>query len=101
MKRDEYTLISAQDLPKDDVHVVRHLINGAWVDSADGATFERHSPAHGHLVSRIAKGETAETEAAIRAARQTFDSRSWAETSGKERATLLLRVADLIDQNRS
>lgn len=101
MKCDDYTLIPAQDVPKDDVHMVRHLINGEWVDSADGATFERHSPAHGHLASSIAKGGITEAEAAIQAARQAFDSRTWPETSGKERATLLLRIADLIDQNRS
>jgi betaine-aldehyde dehydrogenase len=34
----------------------RHLIDGAWTDSGDGATSERHSPAHGDLVSVAAKG---------------------------------------------
>jgi betaine-aldehyde dehydrogenase len=78
----------------------RHLIDGLWRDSKDGATFDRVSPAHGVLVTRAAKGGAAETEAAIAAARTAFDDGSWSELSGKDRATLLLRVADLIDRDR-
>ena len=77
----------------------RHLINGAWVDSASGETFERRSPSHGHIVSRSALGQEAEAEAAIAAARAAFDSGIWSRASGKERATVLLKVADLIEQN--
>ncbi|MCA0930435.1 aldehyde dehydrogenase family protein [Ruegeria profundi] len=77
----------------------RHLINGAWVDSASGKTFERRSPSHGHIVSRSALGQEAEAEAAIAAARTAFDSGVWSRASGKERATVLLKVADLIEQN--
>lgn len=77
----------------------RHLIDGAWVDSADGAVSERHSPAHGVLVSVAAKGGKTETEAAIAAARRTFDAGGWSRSSGKDRATILLKVADLIEAN--
>ncbi|WP_082677538.1 aldehyde dehydrogenase family protein [Ruegeria profundi] len=77
----------------------RHLINGAWMDSASGETFERRSPSHGHIVSRSALGQEAEAEAAIAAARTAFDSGVWSRASGKERATVLLKVADLIEQN--
>ena len=72
----------------------RHLINGKWQDGADH--FERHSPAHGALVSRHAKGGEAETEAAIRAARAAFEDGRWSRATGKDRAAVLTRVADLI-----
>jgi len=75
----------------------RHLIGGAWLDSADGAVSERYSPAHGTLVSVAAKGGVAEAEAAIGAARATFDAGDWAFSSGAYRAGILLRVADLIE----
>jgi betaine-aldehyde dehydrogenase len=78
----------------------RHLIDGLWRDSKDGATFDRVSPAHGVLVTRAAKGGATETEAAIAAARTAFDDGSWSDLSGKDRATLLLRVADLVDRDR-
>ncbi|MBP7003808.1 aldehyde dehydrogenase family protein [Amaricoccus sp.] len=78
----------------------RHLIDGEWRASADGATFERRSPAHGGVVARAAKGGAAEASAAIAAARAAFDDGRWSARSGKERAALLLRVADLIDRER-
>ncbi|MEY8117466.1 aldehyde dehydrogenase family protein [Falsihalocynthiibacter sp. BN13B15] len=84
-----------------DVFIAQHLINGAWVSSASGQTFDRFSPANGQLVTQATLGGEAEVEAAIAAARTAFDDRRWSDTSGKERATFLLKVADLIDANRS
>ncbi|MCH2069564.1 MAG: aldehyde dehydrogenase family protein [Shimia sp.] len=100
MTAHDYTLIAASQSPDDALNEVRHLVDGVWIDSADGATFERQSPAHGTLVSRIAKGGAAETEAAIAAARKAFDAGLWSDLSGKDRATILLKVADMIDENR-
>ncbi|NKX45646.1 aldehyde dehydrogenase family protein [Roseicyclus persicicus] len=79
---------------------LQHWIGGGWVDSADGATSERRSPAHGVPVSVAAKGGAAEAGAAIAAARAAFDAGHWSRSSGKDRATLLLKVADLIDRDR-
>lgn len=77
----------------------RHFIDGAWSDSADGATFERVSPSHGIVVSRSAKGGRDDAERAIAVARKVFDAGIWSRISGKERATVLLKVADLIEAN--
>lgn len=79
--------------------VCRHLIEGEWRDSASGETSDRISPAHGVVVSTSARGGEKETEDAIKAARRAFDSGVWSRTTGKERAALLLKVADLIEQN--
>jgi acyl-CoA reductase-like NAD-dependent aldehyde dehydrogenase len=97
----DLTLVAATDtaLPTEPARV-RHLIGGGWRDSADGATFERTSPAHGVVVTRAAKGGAAETDAAIAVARDAFDDGRWSDLSGKTRATLLLKVADLIDRDR-
>lgn len=76
----------------------RHLIGGAWRDSVDGAVSERRSPAHGVPVSIAAKGGQPDVEAAIAAARATFDAGTWSRASGKDRATLLLGIADLIER---
>ncbi len=75
----------------------RHLIDGEWVESA--TQFSRISPSHGVEVSRSAEGGADEAEAAIRAARRAFDAGIWSEISGKERAAVLLKVADLIEAN--
>ncbi len=103
MGLDDFTLISATDpsgLPTGPF-VGRHLIDGVWCDSADGATFERHSPAHGTPVTRAARGGGLEVDAAIAAARRAFDAGGWRYMGGRERAALLLRVADLIDRDRA
>lgn len=83
------------DLPA--VFKGRHLIAGEWVESAE--TFERHSPSHGTVVSVSAKGDEAVTSDAIAAARAAFEAGSWSRISGKERAGVLLKVADLIEAN--
>lgn len=77
----------------------RHLIDGIWLGSVDGTTFDRVSPSHGIVVSRSAQGGTAETEAAIAAARRAFDLGPWSRATGKERSMFLLKVADLIEAN--
>jgi betaine-aldehyde dehydrogenase len=75
----------------------RHFINGQPCDSADGAVSDRMSPSHGVLVSQAARGGVAEAEAAIRAARVAFDDGRWSGLSGRDRAAVLTRVADLIE----
>lgn len=101
MDTSTFTLSPAGSQPADPVNIVRHLIGGAWRDSADGAQFERHSPAHVTLVSKVAKGGIAEANAAILAARKAFDGGEWSGLPGKERAAFLLNVADLIIENRA
>ncbi len=96
----DMTIISASDAVLADApYAGRHLIGGQWQGSADGATFDRLSPSHGGLVSRSALGRVAEADAAIAAARAAFDAGGWSRTSGKARAALLLKVADLIEAN--
>lgn len=96
----DLTVITETDIALPDVPVtLRHFIDGAFVDSADGAVTERVSPSHGVVVSRAAKGGAAEAEAAIAAARRAFDDGRWSRISGKARAGVLLDVADLIEEH--
>ena len=95
----DLTLIPAIRTTLPPVFEARHLIDGQWRSSADQATSERLSPSHGTVVSRAAKGGKAEAEAAISAARAAFDDGRWSQLSGKARATVLLKVADLIEAN--
>jgi betaine-aldehyde dehydrogenase len=77
----------------------RHFINGVAQDSADGRTSDRVSPSHGVVVSQAALGTEVEAEAAIKAARAAFDDGRWSRLSGKARAMVLNKVADLIEAN--
>ena len=95
----DMTIIAGGAAITDAPRIGRHWIGGTWRDSADGATFDRRSPSHGIIVSTNALGAEAEAGAAITAARAAFDSGEWSRLSGKARATVLLRVADLIEAN--
>ena len=101
MTQHDLTLISGTAHADTDVVELKHLIDGAWVGSTTGEWFERRSPATGQLVSRAATGGAADVEAAIAAARTAFDDRRWSDVPGAERAALLTKVAELIDDNRS
>ena len=90
----DYSVIAGKPLADGAVRDNRHLIGGEW---RGGASMDRRSPSHGVLVSRSATGTRADAEAAIAAARAAFDAGDWPMTPGKDRAAILLRVADLIE----
>ncbi len=73
----------------------RHFIGGERVASA--ATFTNTSPIDGSFLGEIARGGAVEAERAVQAARDAFPG--WAATSPAERAAILHRLADLVDQN--
>lgn len=91
-------IISAQTVTMPSTpYRARHFINGQHCDSADGRVSDRLSPSHGVLVSQAALGGATETNAAIHAARTAFDDGRWSHLSGKARAAVLNKVADLIE----
>lgn len=75
------------------------LIDGAWFDGAQGA-IPVIDPATGETVGEVPAGGEAEIDAAVRAARRTFEARDWLRLSAAERTRVLLRVADLIEEEK-
>lgn len=73
------------------------LIGGDWVEAEGGALFETYNPATGELITRCANASPADVDRAVKAAEAAFEG--WSRTSAAERAALLLKAADLIDQN--
>lgn len=65
-----------------------------------GEVFERLSPAHDTPVTRIPMCTVEHLDAAVKAARNAFENRSWAGLSGAERGGVLLRAAELLRQRR-
>ncbi|WP_031468295.1 aldehyde dehydrogenase family protein [Sciscionella sediminilitoris] len=74
-------------------------IDGSWRAAIGGATREIRCPADGSLVATVDEGDERDTEAAIAAARRTFDAGEWPATPAAERGALLLRVADGIERD--
>ncbi|MCM3081156.1 aldehyde dehydrogenase family protein [Brevibacillus invocatus] len=75
----------------------RLFINGEWVASSSGETFEVRNPANGKVIALAAKGTREDTKRAIEAARYAFDEGGWGESKARDRAELLWKVADLIE----
>jgi aminomuconate-semialdehyde/2-hydroxymuconate-6-semialdehyde dehydrogenase len=80
------------------LRTVEHFIDGAWVGSASGATFDSVSPIHNQVVARVASGETADADRAVLAARRAFDEGPWPRMSPAARKKVLHRAADLIEE---
>ncbi len=76
----------------------RMLIDGAWVESASGQTFEAHNPASGAVLGRAFQGSGEDIGRAVAAARRAFDG-PWKRVTPADRARMLWRLADLIEAN--
>lgn len=72
-------------------------IGGEWKDSSDGTTIKTYNPANGELLSEIADATEKDVDDAVKAARKAFET--WGKTTPAERATILNKIADIIDNN--
>ena len=75
------------------------LIGGEWVEAASGRTFDAYNPADGEVLAKVAEGDRADIDRAVKAARKAFEEGPWPDMLPAERARLLWRIADLIDQH--
>lgn len=74
---------------------VKHWIDGRQVDSVE--RFVTTNPATGEAIAEVASGGEAEINAAVAAAKAAFPA--WANTPAKQRAKLMRRLGELIEQN--
>jgi phenylacetaldehyde dehydrogenase len=77
----------------------RMLIGGEWVESLTGETLESVDPATGRRLTTIARGDGADVDRAVRAARAAFDSPAWRDISPLDRGRLLNNLAELIEEH--
>ena len=72
-------------------------IGGKWVDSSDGKKLDVYCPANGEKLSEIADATREDVDRAVDAAWEAFAS--WGKTTKAERAIILNKVADIIEEN--
>ncbi|PWA08764.1 betaine-aldehyde dehydrogenase [Pueribacillus theae] len=75
------------------------FINGQWVESASGKTFETRNPATGEVLAIVHEAEKEDVNRAVEAAREAFDNGPWAKLSASERSRLIYKFADLMEEN--
>jgi phenylacetaldehyde dehydrogenase len=75
------------------------LIGGKWQPASSGQVFDVIDPANGEVFAQAAAGGAADIDAAVKAARQAFETGPWRKTSPAERARLLWKLSDAIEAN--
>ena len=74
-------------------------IDGRWVESASGKTFDTIDPATEQVICRVAEGNAEDVDRAARAASRAFYEGEWSRMIPAAREALLLRWADLVEAN--
>ena len=75
------------------------LIDGKWVPAKSGKTFAVEDPATQEVIAHVAEGDAADIDLAVAAARRAFESGPWARMLPAERARLVWRLGDLLEQH--
>ena len=75
------------------------LIDGKWVSSSSGKTFDSIDPATGDVLARVAEGDKADIDLAVKAARRAFESGPWPKMSASERGRIIWKIADLLEKH--
>ncbi len=77
------------DIPFDTTQL---LIGGVWRSAASGATLALENPSDGSALATIARGATADIDAAVAAARVALVAGDWGRFTAAERGRVLARV---------
>ncbi|TCK09329.1 aldehyde dehydrogenase family protein [Marinobacterium mangrovicola] len=75
------------------------FINGKWEAPVNGGTRNVEDPATGQIISTMAEGDAADIDIAVRSARKAFEDSEWSRMSTNDRAKIVWRIGELIDEN--
>ncbi|CAM5790664.1 MULTISPECIES: aldehyde dehydrogenase family protein [Brevibacillus] len=78
--------------------VQKMYIDGQWVLGSDNQTREVINPANGEVIGLVTEGTRDDARKAVQAARRAFDKDGWQESKARDRAALLHKIADLLEQ---
>ncbi|QGZ61811.1 phenylacetaldehyde dehydrogenase StyD [Paraburkholderia acidisoli] len=86
---------------QDFTHTIRTqmFVDGRFRASGNGRTFAVFNPATGNEIAQIPDASDADIDAAVSAARRAFEADSWRRLPPAARERLLLKLADLVEQN--
>ncbi|MDV2079904.1 aldehyde dehydrogenase family protein [Marinobacter xestospongiae] len=75
------------------------FIDGVWRDSGDGRTSATFNPATETEIMKVAKATEQDVNDAVEAAHKAFEDSQWSKMGPHERASILSKIADLIEAN--
>ncbi len=76
---------------------IQHYIDGEFVDSADGATFDVLDPVSNETYLQCAAGKKADIDSAVEAAKRAFAEGPWPKMLPRERSRILHKIADVVE----
>ncbi|KAK4387874.1 Aldehyde dehydrogenase family 2 member C4 [Sesamum angolense] len=82
-----------------EIKFTKLFINGEFVHSISGKTFESIDPRTEEVIANVSEGDKEDVDLAVKVARQAFDHGPWPRLPGCERRRIMLKFADLIDEN--
>jgi len=74
------------------------FIDGGYVESHSSQTLEVINPATGKVIAQVADADPADVDAAVASANHGF--KQWSQAAPALRGNVLLKLADLLEQNR-
>ena len=74
------------------------FINGEWVNSSNGVMVKTYAPYNNELLSEFPDASESDVDLAVKSAKEAF--KTWRKTTVKERAKILNKIADIIDENK-
>ncbi len=89
--------MTASRIPADLPDHIQHYIDGSFVDSVDGDTFDVLDPVTNKTYTTAAAGKKADIELAVAAAKRAFDEGPWPRMLPRERSRVLHRIADIVE----
>jgi len=75
----------------------QNFVGGEWVDAAGGETMEVVNPATGETIAEVPRASAEDVDRAVQAAKKALPE--WLETTPGERAEMLLKLADALDEH--
>lgn len=73
----------------------KHFINGKYIDSKNGKTFDNINPATEEILGKVSEGGKEEIDIAVAAARRALNG-PWKKMTTGERISILRRIGDII-----
>jgi aldehyde dehydrogenase (NAD+)/gamma-glutamyl-gamma-aminobutyraldehyde dehydrogenase len=77
----------------------RAVVDGTRVGASDGSVSADINPATGATTAEVASLSAADVDAAVLSARSAFDDGRWSRTDADHRKSVLLKLADLMDEH--
>uniref|UniRef100_A0A8C0ZB85 10-formyltetrahydrofolate dehydrogenase n=1 Tax=Cyanistes caeruleus TaxID=156563 RepID=A0A8C0ZB85_CYACU len=75
------------------------FINGKFINSDDGKTYDTINPADGSVTS-VSSASLADVDKAVAAAKEAFEDGEWGRMNARERGRLMYRLADLMEEHQ-